>query len=74
MSNRLPARISRDPFARTEITRSTVLAPHRTCDWCGKRRGTTERLFSYRTESDAGRVSPHKGLYCSKPCHDAYHG
>lgn len=66
--------LTRDPFARSEVTRATVLAPGRSCDWCGQKRGDTQRLFSYRTESDTGRVSVHKGLFCSKSCHNAYHG
>ena len=68
------ALIRRDPYARQETTRATVHAPGRTCDWCGQKRGETERLFSYRTETDSGRVMPHKGLFCSKGCHDSYHG
>jgi hypothetical protein len=65
--------ISRDPFAREEIHRDVDRnSANRTCAWCGGTRpnGT---LFSYRTETDGGRTFRHKGLFCSKSCHDAYH-
>jgi hypothetical protein len=63
--------VSRDPFARTEI-RVEVLDSFETCAWCGNpRRGA--RMFRYRTESDGGRVSVHRGLFCSRTCHDSYH-
>lgn len=67
--------ISRDPFARTELHRRT-LQTGQGCAWCGQsghnRNGLC--LYIYRTESDGGRMSEHKGLFCSKSCHDAYHG
>ena len=67
--------ISRDPFGRTELHRTTVRAPGRTCDWCGRPHfvGKVEALFRYSTESDGGRRSEHKGLFCSKSCHDDYY-
>lgn len=68
--------INRDPFARTETHRETVRQPStRQCDWCGTPTYMMkyDRLFRYRTESDGGRVNVHNGLFCSKPCHDAYH-
>ena len=67
------AYISRDPFARQELHRHVVAdQPSKTCDWCGNTRknGT---LFQYRTESDGGSTFIHRGLFCSKGCHDAYH-
>lgn len=68
-------RISRDPFARTGLHRETVQQPGATCSWCGstRRHGA---LYRYRTESDANPSRPgaHRGLFCSKSCHDAYHG
>lgn len=67
------AQISRDSFARTTLTRQIITpSATRTCDWCGNTRpnGT---LFCYTTESDGGRNNTHKGLFCSKPCHDSYH-
>jgi hypothetical protein len=69
--------VSRDPFARSELHRSKAVG-HGGCDWCGgfrQHKGkTTWLLFKYRTESDGGRVNEHKGVFCSKSCHDAYHG
>ena len=66
--------VSRDPFARTELHRSIVyVAKSVTCDWCGNQRRNAS-LFRYSTESDGGRKFEHRGLFCSKPCHDAYHG
>ena len=68
--------ISRDPFARSEIHRSKEVG-HKGCDWCGRSRQwkgkTTWVLFRYRTESDGGSSHAHKGLFCSKSCHDSYH-
>jgi hypothetical protein len=66
------AYISRDPFARSELHRELVGAGNSTCDWCGSvRKGN--KLYKYRTEPDAGRANEHKGLFCSKSCHDTYH-
>jgi hypothetical protein len=68
----MSALISRDPFARTEIHRSVENpAPGRTCDWCGGTRHNGS-LFTYWTETDGGRKHPHRGLFCSKICHDSY--
>jgi hypothetical protein len=63
--------VSRDPFARTETHKEEVCG-EKGCDWCGatNRRGN---LFVYRTESDGGRKSEHRGQFCSKSCHDSYH-
>ena len=67
--------VSRDPFARTElhrerITDASVSYALLSCDWCG----TSNRpLYRYRTESDGGRVHQHKGRFCCKSCHNAYH-
>jgi hypothetical protein len=68
------AMINRDPFARTELHRTIHYdpVPHDGCDWCGNRR-RNGALFKYRTEHDGGRRAEHRGLFCSKPCHDAYH-
>lgn len=65
------AYISRDPFARTELHRDTV-DTRSGCTECGSKR-KSGRLFQYSTESDGGRKDTHKGLFCSKPCHDSYH-
>lgn len=67
--------ISRDPFARTTVNRAIVPAcdvPRGGCDWCGQTRANGS-LFKYLTESDGGRSSRHRGLFCSKSCHNSYH-
>lgn len=68
--------ISRDPFARTTLVRR-VVATTSTCNWCGGQRigqRIGQRLFEYGTErDDRSRPDWHKGLYCSKECHDVYH-
>jgi hypothetical protein len=71
--------ISRDSFARTELHREIVNAPlnNRGCYWCGGSRSKNgqllDGLFQYSTESDGGSTNVHKGLFCSKSCHDSYH-
>lgn len=68
--------ISRDPFARQELHRESVPVPAISCAWCGQFRGSvasSHKLFRYYTESDGGRRFDHKGLFCSKSCHDSYH-
>lgn len=60
--------ISRDPFARAEVVRTKVGAG--SCSWCG----TVRRLWQYGTEVDTGHYSAHRGQFCSKSCHDDYHG
>lgn len=71
------AYISRDPFARRELHRMSVEVGYKTCDWCGQLRyrsgKVSSKLFVYKTECDSGRVLEHKGLFCSKSCHDSYH-
>lgn len=80
--------VSRDPFARTTLMRQHVRVedlPSRYtvvgvvglppgCDECGNF-NANGGLFRYGTERD-DRAGPnwHKGLFCSKSCHDAYHG
>ena len=70
--------VSRNPFARTEVVRFSVnVSPNGTCDWCGRTRlSKTGRntLFRYATQSDGGRENVHTGQFCSKSCHDCYHG
>lgn len=72
------ALVSRDPFARTELHRSVVTAHTGiTCSNCGGVRISPKgwkSLYEYRTESDGGRSSTHRGLFCCKSCHDSYHG
>ena len=74
--------ISCDPFAREELHRKNVDASHATCHFCGSVRFTKAGkpyLYRYYTERDGvytSLVGPqyHSGLFCSKSCHDAYHG
>ena len=71
------ALISRDPFAREEIHRSKPLSARdcgfeTTCVWCGGL-SASKKLFRYWTETDGGTKHVHKGLFCSKSCHDSYH-
>lgn len=65
------ALICRDPFDRTELHRETVTA--NSCDYCGNGRPKSTKLFSYWTESDAGRKFPIKGVFCSVSCMRTYH-
>lgn len=71
--------ISRDPFARTELRRAPERLPegsNRMCSACGFTKVTPKGnkfLYRYSTHADDGRVIVHKGLFCCKPCHDAYH-
>jgi hypothetical protein len=68
--------VSRDPFARTELHRSRVEVNGQTCDWCGgvcERKGKTV-LYAYRIESDGGRHSDIRGLFCSASCMRSYGG
>jgi len=71
--------VSRDPFARTELVRRTVLLPTRgshphgrTCAWCG---GTSarRRLFCYEVWHDGGRTDAIPGYFCSVGCMRSYH-
>ena len=59
--------VSRNPFAREELHKE--FSHVGSCDWCGQKK----KLYKYRTESDGGRNSEHKGLFCSKACHNDYH-
>jgi len=70
------AYISRDPFARSETHRKTVEVVSQACGWCGGVRKTKAgmfHLYQYRTESDGGRIDEHRGLFCSRSCHNSYH-
>ncbi len=77
--------INRDPFARASLVREAVpLDEPRHCQFCGQRRQRHARpgdaicahLFRYGTQPDSisGRINWHSGTFCSKSCHDAYHG
>ena len=81
--------LARDPFSRTDFVRRSV-ATGAACAWCGGwrwRAGTWIRaLFQYGAWRDAAkptfeqtRPHPVSGvrfdlLFCSKTCHDSYHG
>ncbi len=65
------ARISRDPFARSELHRRTATTSTG-CNWCGPTR-KSGKLFRYETQTDGGKTHRHKGLFCSRSCHDTYH-
>lgn len=78
--------VSRAPFARTEIVRRNS-ENYSDCSYCGQQRTksglyatSAPRIFplwEYGTERDdrpgESNVNWHKGLFCSKGCHDAYH-
>jgi hypothetical protein len=72
--------INHDGFARTALHRETITCDRQTCNNCGGHRWRKGAqlfvLFSYYTVRDdslRGRKDYHKGLFCSKSCHDAYH-
>jgi hypothetical protein len=70
--------LSRDPFARTETVRANYYNAG-ACSWCGQRgpeRVGPRYLYQYGTVRDdrPGSVNWHRGVFCSKGCHDAYHG
>jgi hypothetical protein len=62
---------SRDPFAREEVVGRPVDARGKTCDWCGSE-GRGGKLYQYTFETDGGRSSALKGLFCCKGCFKAY--
>lgn len=72
------ALISRDPFARQEIHReSLMVSPNQSCDWCGGfqlLKSGARKLFSYSIETDGGRSRDIGGLFCSVGCMRNYHG
>lgn len=71
------AYVSRDPFARQEMHREREYVVSRACDWCGgvrRTRNNRHYLFCYRIESDGGRKSDVRGMFCSKSCMESFHG
>lgn len=70
------AYVSRDPFAREELHRERVYVGSTTgCDWCGsakQTKGGRKYLYEYRLESDGGRTSTLRGLFCCKGCLQDY--
>ena len=66
--------LSHDGFARQGLQR-TLVTTTQDCDWCGKKRGGGgTQLFRYATQGDGygARRREHRGLFCSKSCHDSY--
>lgn len=63
--------LSRDPFARHNVIKQTVEGKE--CDNCGQP-GKNGKLFQYGIDPDAGKKSFSKGKFCSKGCHNSYHG
>lgn len=61
----------RDPFARQTIVGRPVDSNGKTCDWCGSE-GKNGKLYQYTVESDGGRSSELKGLFCCKSCLKSY--
>ena len=60
--------LSHDGFARQSTVKSEPVDG--SCDWCGN--GTT--AYQYGTApDDSNRINWHRGLFCSKGCHDSYH-
>ena len=71
--------VSRDPFAREELhsKRQYVYSDASTCRFCGDVRRTFRGkrfLMSYFIESDSGRRSDVRGLFCSVSCMRSHHG
>jgi hypothetical protein len=64
--------ISRDPFAREELHRKTVLfgVLGHECRWCGAIR---DRLFQYELQTDGGRTHAIFGDFCGIDCMRSYH-
>jgi hypothetical protein len=65
--------LSHNGFARTSTVRKSAPSGFgRSCEWCGS---SDRTLYCYGTEADdSGRVNWHRGAFCSKSCHNAYHG
>lgn len=72
--------ISHDAFGRFSLVRRLYGLPGITCSFCGRQRKRkyVKALFQYGTERDdrpgEHNVSWHSGEFCSKGCHDSYHG
>jgi hypothetical protein len=59
--------ISRDPFSRTELFSEVVNKQE--CDWCGRK-----GKYKYYIESDSGRRSDIRGVFCSISCMRSFNG
>ena len=61
--------ITRNPFARTTLLRTTLGWKHAECKWCGK----VDAKFMYGWERDGLRQQPYwEGPFCSIGCYRAY--
>jgi len=67
------AKVSRDPFARTEIHRE--FERHARCAWCDgrTRRGKEWGAFLHRVETDGSRRHEDDRTFCSVSCRESYH-
>lgn len=68
--------IKHDGMARQSLVRETVRST-KGCTECGSWEHYDHALFRYGTQRDDrmnGSVDWHTGLFCSKSCHDGYHG
>jgi hypothetical protein len=71
--------VSRDPFAREELYRTTVEAGNQTCSWCGQTRVIAKTgnkfLFQYFIKRDGviRRQNVIEGLFCSINCMRTHH-
>lgn len=68
-------RLSRDPFARTQIIRMTEIT-NKTCSWCGNKRmkkgKILNKLFYYGIEHDSGHTFWDRIPFCSIGCRNSY--
>ncbi len=68
--------VSRNPFAREELHKEREYGALASCAWCGGQKVTPngrEYLFRYRVETDGGRKSGDRKLFCSLQCRRDYH-
>lgn len=73
----MPTSISRDPFARGNVTRERVYVVADHCQWCGQvKRTPNGRTFLYRYGWDDDQGPRQSGqdarLFCSKGCRDSF--
>lgn len=66
------AYVNRDPFARTETHKE--FQPGGKCKNCGMQTTVKGRQgsYTYRTESDGGRVFKDRYYFCSLDCRESY--
>lgn len=65
--------ISRDPFAREELWRTSVghVFDFGKCHWCST--GPARYTYEIRSDSINGRTATIKGVFCSISCMRSYH-